>query len=343
VSLTYADAGVNRNESDDAKQSFSSFEKRNSLSKYGEPIKLAYNTIYPVGERFNVKTCDGVGTKVLIAELAGKHDTIGIDAVAMVVNDAIRCGAEPLAVTDIIDTKQSTPELLEELQKGLNEGVKQANCPLVGGETADVPELMNSLYHINCDCIAEVEKDKIIDGRGIENGDVIIGIRSNGLHSNGISLARRALFKKWGGRYDAFEQPDGVEQELVYEALKPTRIYVREVLELAEKLNVKAAVHITGDAYLKFGKLFPFSPGIGFEFNNFKPQAIFELIQKEGVSMEEMFKTFNMGWGFAVIVEKEEADDALSALGGDAEVIGNVTDSGKITVKHAGERMELVF
>ncbi len=343
MSLSYADAGVNRQERDTAKKAFSSFEGSYGLSKYGKPLKLPFNTVYPVGEKYNVKTCDGVGTKVLIAELAGKHDTIGIDAVAMVVNDAIRCGAEPIAVTDIIDARKSTPELLGELQKGLEAGVEMAGCPLVGGETADVPELMSAPYHINCDCVGEVDRKSIVSGRGISAGDVVVGMRSSGLHSNGISLARKALFKEWGGSYGAFDQPDGIGGELAMEALKPTEIYVKPALRAMAEYNVKAAVHITGDAYLKFGKLFGYSPGIGFEFDNFHPQGIFKLIQRQGVSWEEMFKTFNMGWGFALVVAKEDADGIIQLLGGGAEVIGHAIKGSGITISYEGKKMGLSF
>lgn len=343
MSLTYADSGVNRNERDKAKKGFVSFEETYELCKYGEPIKLAYNTLYPVGDKLNVKTCDGVGTKVMLAELADKHDTIGIDAIAMVANDAIRCGAEPLAITDILDVRESTPKLLNELKKGLIEGVQQSNCPLIGGETADVPELMHSLYHINCDCVAEVEKSNVVDGKGIVAGDAIVGLRSSGIHSNGISLVRKALFKKWGGAYEPREQPGELEQELVLEALEPTKIYVKPVLHAMRDFNVKAAAHITGDAYLKFRSLFDYSPGIGFEFNNFNPQPIFKLIQEQGVSWNEMFKTFNMGWGFALVVPKEEVAGVIQLLGEDAEQIGNVVEGEKITVEYADNKMEMKF
>ncbi len=339
MSLTYAETGVDRETRDTAKKVWNVFEETYSLCKGGKPFKLAYNTLYPHHGKLNVKTCDGIGTKVMIAELAEKHDTIGIDAVAMVVNDAIRCGAEPLALTNVIDVKKSTPELLNELQKGLKKGSEEANCPMIGGETADVPELMQSLYHINCDCIAEVEQSNVVDGKNIAQGDVVIGMRSGGVMSNGISLVRRALFKEWGGTFDAHDQPNGFDQELVLEALEPTKIYVQPVLKAIQEYNVKAAVHITGDAYLKFGKLFPYSPGIGFKFDNFNPHEIFKLIQQQGVAWEEMFKTFNMGWGFAVVVPKEEADAVAQMLGG--QRIGEVTDSQAITINYKDKEMVL--
>ena len=152
----------------------------------------------------------------------------------------------------------------------------------------------------------------IITGENIKPEDPIIGLASSGLHSNGITMARKILFKQWGGKYQPNDVPEGLDREIVLEALEPTKIYVKPLLKLASEVKVKAAVHITGDGYMKFNNLANFSPGIGFEFNNFNPQPIFGLIQKTAaelgycISDEEMFKTFNMGWGFGIIVDKTE-------------------------------------
>lgn len=333
---TYLEAGVDRELRSKAKEHLADLKSTLSFSRHGATIETPFNTLYPVGnEIFHVKTADGVGTKVLLAQLAGKHDTIGIDAVAMVVNDCIRCGARPLAITDVIDIRKSEPEILVELQRGLGIGARESECPLVGGETADVPELMNALYHINCDCVGEVERSKIINGERISVGDVITGLKSSGVHSNGISLLRKVLFKEWGGKFDAFEKPDGFDQELVLEALEPTKIYVKEFLNAADKVDILGAVNITGDAYLKFRKV----TRLGLEFDNFRPQPIFMLMQESGVSMEEMFKTMNMGWGFAVMVKKKDADSALQALPG-SEVIGRITDRG-IAINFQNKRIIL--
>ena len=341
MGLSYADSGVDRKARWKAKRELESLKATHVLSKYGGVIETPFNVLYPVGgNKYHVKTSDGVGTKVLVAQLAEKHDTIGIDAIAMVVNDCIRCGATPLAITDMLDVKKSDSTLLYEIQKGLNHGALEAGCPLIGGETADVPELLSATYHINCDCVGEVEKEKIITGKEIRIGDVVVGLRSSGIHSNGISLARRALFKEWGGKYDAHEKPGELKRELVLEVLEPTRIYVKPVLEVMEEINVLGAVHITGDAYLKFLKL-----GVGFEFDNFHPQPIFELIQEAGeVSDEEMFKTFNMGWGFALIVRKGDEYATMSILGKkgvESEVIGKVIKEKKIVIKYKTKEMVL--
>ncbi len=331
--LTYASSGVDREGRAKAKQRLTPLLETRRFSRRGQILITPYNDLYSIGGgKYQVKTCDGVGTKVLLAEAANKHDTIGIDAVAMVVNDALRCGARPIALTDVIDVKKSTPELLSALAEGLAKGAEESECPFVGGETADVPELMSAAYHINCDCVGEVDKDAIIDGSKIKPGDAVIGLRSSGLHSNGISLARKALFRRWGGRHD-----ERKERELLLEALTPTKIYVRQFFRLMEKIELLGAVHITGDAYLKFRKISKY----GFHFNNFKPHPIFGKIMEAGnVELPEMFKTFNMGWGFAVIVRNENVDAALQALGEDAERIGDVVESG-ITIECGGSKFAI--
>lgn len=333
MAKTYSAAGVDRKVRTSAKK----YITLDSTGKYGRAVKTPFNMLYPVNGKYFVKTADGVGTKVLLAQLAKKHDTIGIDAVANVANDCIRCGAQPLAVTDIIDIKKSVPKLISELYKGLKAGAEEAGCPLVGGETADLPELLNADYHINCDCMGEVEKDKIIWGN-VKVGDIVIGLRSSGLHCNGFSLVRKVLFKKWGGAFDPFKILDGLEKELIFECLEPTKIYAKAFLDLCNNVHVLAAVNITGDAYLKFGKI-----NAGFEFYNFKPHPIFDLIQKTGrISDKEMLKTFNMGWGFAVVVNKTDADAALDLLNKyvQSEVIGTVTSKG-IVALYKGKRILL--
>ena len=342
--ITYAKAGVDRKLREKAKKSLTSFKSTFRLSKYGKIIKTPFNLLYPVGEDiYHVKTCDGAGTKVLLAQLANKHDTIGIDAVAMVVNDCIRCGAKPIAITDMIDVKKSEPKVLGEIQKGLILGAKEAGCPIVGGEIADVPELLNVTYHINCDCVGEVKKQDIITGKKIKSGNVVIGLQSSGIHSNGLTLVRKILFKKWGGKFDVFEKPKGFKKPLIYECLEPTKIYVKPFLKIAEKYKILGAVHITGDAYLKFKNLMKNS--IGFEFNNFKPQPIFNLIQKTGdISDQEMFKTFNMSWGFAIVVKKEDVNkilDLLEKLKVEAEVIGEAIKKKKIIINYQDKKLIL--
>jgi len=341
--ITYAKAGVNRKLREKAKKSLKGFKSTFRLSKYGKIIETPFNFLYPVGEDiYHVKTCDGVGTKVLLAQLANKHDTIGIDAVAMVVNDCIRCGAKPIAITDMIDIKKSEPKVLGEIQKGLILGAEEAGCLIVGGEIADVPELLNATYHINCDCVGEVKKQKIITGEKIKPGDIVIGFQSSGIHSNGLTLARKVLFKKWGGKFDTLEKPKGFKKSLIYECLEPTKIYVKPFLKIAEKYKILGAVNITGDAYLKFKKLMK---NFGFEFFNFKPQPIFNLIQKVGkINLKEMASTFNLGWGFAMIIDGRDVKGILDMLKKEkihAEIIGEVIKEKKIIVNYQNKKTTL--
>jgi len=346
--ITYAQAGVDR----DSRKKAKKFD----LFKRGLPngtLKLPFNDLLPSPRKgeYYLLTADGVGTKVLLAELAGKHDTIGIDAVAMVANDAIRCGATPLDLVNIIDIHHSEPKLLAEILKGISQGAQEAGCRVVGGETADVPSLVtgvgNNPYHINMACYATVKKKQIIDGRGIRPGDAVVGLKSSGLHSNGLSLARRVLFAQWGGYYNPGDYVAGLKKPLLLEALTPTRIYVKLVLAAMKKFKVKAAVHVTGDAYAKFAKLSGASP-VGFRFDNFSPQKIFSTIQKAAsqlgtpISDREMFRTFNMGWGFALVVSKRDAKPLVKFLekqGEEAAIIGRATGKkGVVEIGYAGRQ-----
>ena len=346
--LTYADSGVDRKARKKAKQ-FGVFKR---LLPKGT-LKLPYNDLLPGPgkDEYYLLTADGVGTKVLLAELADKHDTIGVDAVAMVANDAIRCGAAPLDLVNIIDIHHSEQRLLSEILSGIAKGAKEAGSRVGGGETADVPLLVQGIgkdpYHVNMACYAIVKKKDIVDGKGIRPGDAVVGLKSSGLHSNGLSLARRALFVQWGGYYNPGDYVHGLKKPLVLEALVPTRIYVKPVLAAMKKFKVKAAVNVTGDAYGKFAKLSQASP-VGFEFDNFSPQKIFSVIRDAAkqlgtpISDEEMFRTFNMGWGFALVVAKKDADALVKFLekqGEHAQIIGRATGKkGVIEIEHEGKR-----
>ncbi|MGC8896574.1 MAG: AIR synthase-related protein, partial [Candidatus Bathyarchaeia archaeon] len=249
----------------------------------------------------------------------------------------------------------SDPSLIRELLKGIAKGAVEAGCIVPSGEIGDVAEVVKGLvegkgFDLVVAAIGMISGEKIIYGRNIKAGDVVVGLRSSGIHSNGISLARKVLFRCWSGKYEPYDVPEGLDREVVYEVLEPTMIYVKPLLSVMEEVKVKAAVHITGDAYLKFDRLTRFSKGIGFEFNNFKPQPIFELIQKTAselggkITDEEMFKTFNMGWGFAVIVDRKDVDKAVSLLekgGVKAEPIGHVTDSKGIRILYRDRKIVL--
>lgn len=354
--FTYAKAGVDRELRTDSKKALRILKRTYRFSRHGEVVELPYGNIFPCGgNRYLDLAIEGVGTKVLVAQLAGKYDTIGIDGVAMAVNDVMRSGARPLAISDNIHAQISEPALVEEWMKGIARGAAEAECIVPSGEIGDVSELIRGLsegkgFDMVVSAIGEVSRDKIISGKKVNPGDAIIGLRSSGLHSNGISLARKVLFKQWGGKYEPRDVPDGLEREIVLEVLEPTRIYVKPLLKAAEELEVKAAVHITGDAYLKFDRLARFSKGIGFEFDNFKPQPIFILLQETArqlggrITDEEMFRTFNMGWGFAAIVDRKVADEALDVLeraGVKSEQIGHVTSAEGVRILHNRRKIVL--
>lgn len=354
--VTYAAVGVNRELRAKAKRALGILQDTYRFSRYGDIVQLPFGNVFPFrGDCYLDFVIEGIGTKVLVAQLADKYDTIGIDGVAMAVNDVIRSGARPLAVVDNIHTQISDPVLVREWIKGIARGAAEAECIVPSGEIGDVAELIKGLvegrgFDMVFAAIGEVPKDRIITGRDLKPGDVIIGLRSSGLHSNGITLARKVLFKQWGGKYEPFDMPEPLHRELVYEVLEPTRIYVKPFLKVAEEVRVKAAVHITGDAYLKFNRLTLFSKGIGFEFNNFKPQPIFMLIQKTAEELggripdDEMFKTFNMGWGFAIIVDRVERDRALDVLESakvHAEEIGHLTEIKGIRILYKDKQILL--
>jgi phosphoribosylformylglycinamidine cyclo-ligase len=354
--LTYAEAGVDRKLRAESKRALKTLKETYKFSSYGRVVKLPYGNVFPLGEnRYLDLVVEGIGTKVLVAQLAEKHDTIGIDGVAVAVNDVIRSGAKPLAIADNIHAQVSNPALVKEWMKGIVKGATEAECIVPSGEIGDVAELIKGLvegkgFDMAVSAIGEVSRDRIISGKNVKPSDAIIGLQSSGLHSNGISLARKVLFKQWGGKYEPNDVLNGLEREIVFEVLEPTRIYVKPLLKAAEEIEVKAAVHITGDAYLKFNRLAGFSKGIGFEFDNFKPQPIFRLLQEtarqlgSSVTDEEMFRTFNMGWGFAIIVDKADANktvDVLEKVGAQSEQIGQVTSSGGVKILYNKKKIVL--
>ena len=255
---TYTDAGVNREQRHESKKALNLLNETYKYSHFGPVIHLPYSNIFQLTENiFLDLTIEGVGTKVLLAELANRYDTIGVDAVAMAVNDVIRSGATPLAISDNIHAQASNPELVKAWLEGIVDGANQSECPVVSGEIGDVAEIINGIsanagFDMVVASVGQVVKERIITGHGINPGDPIIGLPSNGLHSNGITFARKILLKQWGGKYQKGDKPEGIGREIVSEMLEPTKIYVKPFLTLAETVKIKGAVHITGDAYTKF-------------------------------------------------------------------------------------------
>ena len=205
--FTYDDAGVNRKQRVEAKKELKMLQETYRHSQYSGVMRLPYGNIFAIGENtFLDMVIEGVGTKVLIAELAQKYDTIGIDAVAMAVNDVIRSGAKPLAIADNIHAQESKPDLVNAWLKGIIQGANESECPVTGGETGDVAEIIkgiaeNAGFDMVVSSVGKVERQEIITGEDIKPGDPIIGLASSGVHSNGITLVRKILFKQWGGKY----------------------------------------------------------------------------------------------------------------------------------------------
>lgn len=272
-----------------------------------------------------VSGTDGVGTKLKIAMLMNKNDTIGIDCVAMCVNDIICCGAKPLYFLDYIAIGKNVPEKVAEIVKGVADGCVMAGCALVGGETAEHPGMMpEDEYDIAGYSTGIVDKSKIIDNTQIKAGDAIIGIASSGVHSNGFSLVRK-VFNINDQKLKSFIPELG--QSLGEALLTPTRIYVKPVLDLISKVNVKGVSHITGGGfYENIPRMLPDGISAKITKGLWTIPPIFALLQKEGnISEHDMFNTFNMGVGMAVVVDKADADKAVEILkenGEQAFVIG---------------------
>lgn len=253
-----------------------------------------------------VSSSDGVGTKLKIAALVNKHDTVGIDAVAMNVNDILCTGAEPLFFLDYIAFSKAKEEILLDVVKGINEGCRLAGCSLIGGETAQMPGMYKEgEYDIAGFCVGVVEKDEIIDGKKIKPLDVVIGIESSGLHSNGYSLVRKVLSSVELKRMSA-------------ELLSPTRIYVKPILTLLKeyKSSVHGISHITGGAfYDKISRILPKDINVIIQKNSWKVPKIFQLIQNKGnIDDAEIYHTFNMGIGLVLIVEQRSAEAIMKKL-----------------------------
>ncbi len=276
-----------------------------------------------------VSGTDGVGTKLKLAFLTGKHDTVGIDCVAMCVNDIICSGAKPLFFLDYIACGKNLPEKIAEIVSGVAEGCVQAGAELVGGETAEMPGFYpEDEYDLAGFAVGIVDKDKIIDNRSMKSGDVMIALPSSGVHSNGFSLVRK-VFDIENADLDApFAESGG--RSLGETLLTPTRIYVKPVLELIEKTAVKGISHITGGGfYENIPRSVPDGLCAVIEKKNVRVLPVFDLIMKRGgIDERDMFNTFNMGVGMSVVVAKDDADKALEILqaaGEKAYVLGEIT------------------
>jgi len=275
-----------------------------------------------------VSSTDGVGTKLKIAFLADKHDTIGIDLVAMVVNDIVVQGAEPLFFLDYLASSQLDVDRATEIIAGIAKGCKESGCSLIGGESAEMPGFyQGSDYELAGFAVGIVDKSRLIDGSEVKVGDKIIGLASSGLHSNGYSLARRVLLEESG--YGLDKKLPELELNLGDELLRPTRIYVRSLLNLQRDFSIKGIAHITGGGLQEnVVRVVPNRCQVRIDPNSWPRLPIFDLIAREGkVADKEMLTTFNCGIGMALIVAAEEVDAILERLPGLDEqgyVIGEI-------------------
>lgn len=283
-----------------------------------------------------VSGTDGVGTKLKIAFALDKHDSVGIDLVAMCVNDIVTCGAKPLFFLDYISIGKLSEKVAVELIKGIAEGCKMANCALLGGETAEMPGFYpEGEYDLAGFVVGIVEKSKIIDGREIREGDSVIGLSSNGLHSNGFSLVRKVFLED--KKYELEEKLTVLKRTLGEELLQPTWIYVKPVLYLLEKYKVLGIAHITGGGLLEnIPRILPEGVSVQINQKSWIKPPIFSLIQKEGkISDEEMYRTFNMGIGMVIIVPDGESEKILKELklmNYDSSIVGKVIKGEKQTI-----------
>jgi len=277
-----------------------------------------------------VSSTDGVGTKVMIAQMMDKHDTVGIDLVAMAVNDLICMGADPLFFLDYIACGVLDPAKIEQIIKGISEGCVQSGCALIGGETAEMPGIYRGNdYDLAGFVVGVVDKNRMITGHTIEAGDVLIGIASSGLHSNGYSLVRKVLFETAG--WNPSTTRIGIPHSLGEELLVPTRIYVSLVKQLKENFCIKGIAHITGGAfYDKIIRIVPNPLGISIRKGSWPVPRIFKLIEEQGkIPWEEMYRTFNMGIGLVLVVGEslhQEVLDFLSKINEPAYKIGQVSE-----------------
>lgn len=341
--LTYKDAGVDTKEGERAVSLMKEHVKKtfdeNVLTDLGGFGGLYKLPVSGMKEPVLVSGTDGVGTKLKLAFLMDKHDTVGIDLVAMCVNDVLCQGARPLFFLDYIATGKVKAESIAEIVSGISEGCRQAGCALIGGETAEMPGFYGEgEYDMAGFSVGIADKERIITGEGISEGDVIIGLASSGIHSNGYSLVRRIFLADAG--LDINQKVEELGLSLGEALLTPTRIYA-DAARAVEDVNIKGIVHITGGGfYENVPRILPDGMAAEFEYGSWEILPIFKLIEEQGgIVKKEMFSTFNMGIGMMMVVSPDEADKAVKALSGAGEnpkIIGTIVkegDAGKVVIK----------
>jgi phosphoribosylformylglycinamidine cyclo-ligase len=319
--LTYADSGV------DIKQEETTIKALTGQMTYkrtglGAPLTDIghYAGLIDFGEYALAMATDGVGSKVLIANEMERWNTVGIDCIAMNVNDLLAVGIEPLSFVDYLALEKHSENFAEQIGKGLVKGAEMSRMTIVGGETATLPEIVNG-FDLAGTCLGMVKKDEIITGEKVQLGDMVVGIPSSGVHSNGYTLVRKIVEESEYSYHDPF--PNNPSTTIGDELLIPTRIYM-EVLDVIKECDVHGLAHITGSGLLKLARV----TDLGFDlYDPIEPNDIFKFLQSEGgVTDLEMYKTFNMGMGFLIILPEVDAEKAASMTGG--KVVGRIVESG---------------
>jgi phosphoribosylformylglycinamidine cyclo-ligase len=321
MALTYAKAGVDIERENIA---IAALAKQLTFKRKGIGAPLTdvghYAGLIDFGDYALALTTDGVGSKVLIANDMKRWNTIGIDCIAMNVNDLLAMGIEPLAFVDYIAIHEPDNEIMRQIGEGLAKGAQISQMTIVGGETATLPDIING-FDLAGTCLGMVKKDKIITGERIEIGDAIVGIPSDGVHSNGYSLVRRIIKDSGYSYHDPF--PYNENTTIGDELLIPTSIYM-EILDAAKEFDIHGLAHITGSGLMKLHRV----TKLGFDISDpLEPQPIFRFLQEKGdVEELEMYKTFNMGMGFVVVLPKKFATKAAKMTGG--KIVGEIVEEG---------------
>ena len=330
--LTYKDAGVDKDkgyeEVELIKQIVKKTHGKEVLTDIGGFAGVFAPDLSEIKNPVLLSGTDGVGTKIKLAMQMDKHDTVGIDCVAMCVNDIICQGAKPLFFLDYIATGKLNPEKMADLVRGVSEGCLQAEVALIGGETAEMPGIyQDDDYDLAGFAVGIADKEKIITGEKLKEGDIAIGLKSSGLHSNGFSLVRASMDQANVSLEDKFDENQSIGEKL----LTPTKIYVKDIKNLNENIDIKAIANITGGGlYENVPRVLKDDLSVEFELSEFEIDPIFNKIQQWGdIDIEEMYHTFNMGIGMVVFVDKDDERKALELLGNDAVKVGQVVNGNK--------------
>ena len=330
--LTYKDAGVDKDkgyeEVELIKQIVKKTHGKEVLTDIGGFAGAFAPDLSEIKNPVLLSGTDGVGTKIKLAMQMDKHDTVGIDCVAMCVNDIICQGAKPLFFLDYIATGKLNPEKMADLVRGVSEGCLQAEAALIGGETAEMPGIyQDDDYDLAGFAVGIADKEKIITGEKLKEGDIAIGLKSSGLHSNGFSLVRASMDQANVSLEDKFDENQSIGEKL----LIPTKIYVKDIKNLNENIDIKAIANITGGGlYENVPRVLKDDLSVEFELSEFEIDPIFKKIQQWGdIDIEEMYNTFNMGIGMVVFVDKYDERKALELLGNDVVKVGQVVNGNK--------------